>query len=113
MGYWSAFKAVLASWKLWASVAVALLIAVWSYQQGKASCQEKAYEALEDELERQQEQSARALKQAVKDAKSLVDKREKGNEQVEQARVAAVDSCKLSNDELHVLQGIREGTKVK
>jgi hypothetical protein len=111
MGYWTAIKGFFASWKLWTYVAAALVIAVWSFQQGKESCQEKAYEALEKEIDKINDRTAKAVKQAAKDARRLNEEKEKGNALVEEAKSVARDNCQLDPEQLSVLQRIQQRTE--
>jgi hypothetical protein len=109
----TAVKGFLLSVKLWACVGVALIIALWSFQQGKESCQKKAYAALEKEIGKINDRAAKAVKQATKDARTLQDSKEKGNELVEEAKAAASDNCQLDPDQLRILQRIQERTKAE
>jgi uncharacterized protein HemX len=112
-GWWSAFKLMLQSWKLWTCVVIALFIALWSFQQGKESCQERAYEALNRELERQQKQHAKAIKQVAKDAKVVEKVKEENDELMEEAKAVAGDNCQLDANQLSVLQDIQKRTQHK
>lgn len=111
LGYWQAVKAFFLGAKFWVCLGVALLIAVVSFHQGKENCQEKAYEALEHEIKKIEDRAAKAVKQAAKDARTLHEAKEKGNDLVEEAKAVAGDNCQLRPDQLRVLQRIQERTE--
>jgi uncharacterized membrane protein affecting hemolysin expression len=111
--WWLSAKTFFMSVKLWACVGVALLIAIYAFQKGKAECQQKAYEALEKELDRQQDKAAEAVKQAVKDTRALNAQKEKGNALVEEARAMDNGSCNLTDSELQHLQRVKAGTAAR
>jgi hypothetical protein len=113
LGYWKAAKAFFLGAKFWVYLGAALLIAAVSFHQGKESCQEKAYQALEREIEKIEDRAAKAVKQAAKDARTLHEAKEKGNDLVEEAEAMDSGSCNLVDDELLHLQRVQERTSVK
>lgn len=108
--WWLSTKTFLLNAKLWVCVALAVALAIYSFQKGKTSCQEKAYEALEDEIERINDRAAKAVKQAAKDARVLNKEKETGNALVEKAKAAATGNCALDPNQLSILQDIQGRT---
>lgn len=112
LGYWTAFKGILQGWKFWLLVAVWAVTALYFYQQGKESCQEAAYEALEDEMGRQAKEAAKAQDKAVADALKLERAKKKGQEIKDEAdKITSDDSCPLDDDQLRILREVQGQTQ--
>lgn len=113
-GYWAAAKAVFQGWKFWLCVAVWAVTALYFYHQGKESCQEAAYSALEKELGRQAKEAAKAQDQAVADALSLERLKKKGQELRDEAsKITTDDVCVPDADRLRILDEVQRQTRRK
>lgn len=98
--------------RLYVCIALALGWGLWCYFQGKESCQQDAYKALEKELDAQEARAAKAVKQAVEDAVRLARVKEKGNEIKERANeVVSDDACVLDDDQLRILDEVQRQTE--
>jgi hypothetical protein len=108
LGYWTAAKAIMQGWKFWLLVAVWAVTALYFYQEGKESCQEQAYKALEKEMVDQAKKAAKAQDQAVSDALKLERLKKRGQEIKDEAdKVVTDDACPLDDDQLRILREVQ------
>ena len=114
MTYLLRLKAWVITHLIWIVVCVAVVggLMLWSFLEGKASCTEASVRALEKELKAQEARSAKAVKQAVRDQRTLTEAKTDAEDLTERARALPVPAaCIPDDDGLRLLREARERTK--
>lgn len=111
---WARVSLLWAQYKLYAMLAILLITAVWSFQAGKDSCQERAIKALETELKAQEARAAKAIQKAASDSRRLTEAKGDTDELLKQLeKASASGTCIPSFDELRLLREIAQKTAVE